>query len=163
MCAWRLEAGREEREQETDRRGGGCSALCTLLWALAWVHTGTDGATGAKTGRKTATLTGKRRLGTAPGWLEAAAILSGMPRRLLLSLSSSPFSTGGRSLGLTLTTPLKGGHSGYPKNSGRVIRVVGNSGIKNCYPIFAPKKYYPKFRVPDNSGSGSGFTRYTRN
>jgi hypothetical protein len=58
---------------------------------------------------------------------------------------------------------VKGGHSGYPKNAGRVIRVVGNSGIKNCYPIFAPKKYYPKFWVPDNSGSGSGFTRYTRN
>jgi hypothetical protein len=57
----------------------------------------------------------------------------------------------------------KAGHSGYPKISGRVIRVVGNSGIENCYPIFALKKHYPKFRVPDNSGSGSGFTRYTRN
>jgi hypothetical protein len=57
----------------------------------------------------------------------------------------------------------KAGHSGYPKNSGRVIRVVRNSGIKNCYPIFVPKKHYPKFRVPDNSGSGSGFSRYTRN
>jgi hypothetical protein len=57
----------------------------------------------------------------------------------------------------------KAGHSGYPKISGRVIRVVGNSGTENCYPIFVPKKHYPKFRVPDNSGSGSGFTRYTRN
>jgi hypothetical protein len=51
--------------------------------------------------------------------------------------------------------------SGYPKILGRVIRVVGNSGIENCYPIFTSKKHYPKFRVPDNSGSG--FTRYTRN
>jgi hypothetical protein len=57
----------------------------------------------------------------------------------------------------------KTGHSGYPKILGRVIRVVGNSGIENCYPIFAPKKHYPKFQVPDNLGSGSGFTRYTRN
>jgi hypothetical protein len=56
---------------------------------------------------------------------------------------------------------VKAGHSGYPKISGRVIRVVRNSGIENCYPIFALKKHYPKFRVPDNSGSG--FTRYTRN
>jgi hypothetical protein len=55
----------------------------------------------------------------------------------------------------------KARHSGYPKNSGRVIRVVGNSGIENYYPIFAPKKHYPKFRVPDNSGLG--FTRYTQN
>jgi hypothetical protein len=57
----------------------------------------------------------------------------------------------------------KAGHSGYPKNLGQVIRVVENSGIKNCYLIFIPKKNYPKFRVPNNSGSGSGFTRYTRN
>jgi hypothetical protein len=41
----------------------------------------------------------------------------------------------------------KAGHSGYPKNLGRVIRVVENLGIKNCYPIFAPKKQYPKIRV----------------
>jgi hypothetical protein len=57
----------------------------------------------------------------------------------------------------------KATHSGYPKNSGRVIRVVRNSGIKNCYLFFVLKKHYPKFRVPDNLGSGSGFTRYTRN
>jgi hypothetical protein len=55
----------------------------------------------------------------------------------------------------------KAGHSGYPKNSGRVIRVVGNSGIKIVTCFFFSKKYYPKFWVPDNSGSG--FTRYTRN
>jgi hypothetical protein len=45
----------------------------------------------------------------------------------------------------------KAGHSGYPKNSSRVIR---NSGTKNCYLIFVLKKHYPKFRVPDNSGLG---------
>jgi hypothetical protein len=49
---------------------------------------------------------------------------------------------------------VKARHSGYPKISGRVIRVVRNSGIENCYPIFVPKKHYPKFWVPDNSGSG---------
>jgi len=48
------------------------------------------------------------------------------------------------------------GHSGYPIFSGRVIRVIQNSGNENCYPILVPKKHYPQFRVPDNSGSGSG-------
>jgi hypothetical protein len=52
----------------------------------------------------------------------------------------------------------KAGHSGYPKILGWVIRVVGNLGIENCYPIFVAKKHYPKFRVTDNSGLGSGFT-----
>jgi hypothetical protein len=65
--------------------------------------------------------------------------------------------------GLFRSHRLEAGHSGYPKISGRVIRVVRNSGIENCYSIFAPKKHYLKFRVPDNSGSGSCFTRYTRN
>jgi hypothetical protein len=41
----------------------------------------------------------------------------------------------------------KAGHSGYLKILGRVIRVVKNSGIENCYPIFALKKHYPIIRV----------------
>jgi hypothetical protein len=41
----------------------------------------------------------------------------------------------------------KARHSGYLKISGRVIRVLGNSGIEKCYPIFAPKKHYPIIRV----------------
>jgi hypothetical protein len=45
----------------------------------------------------------------------------------------------------------KPGHSGYPIFSGRVIQ---NSGNENCYPILVPKKHYPQFRVPANSGSG---------
>jgi hypothetical protein len=49
-------------------------------------------------------------------------------------------------------------HLGYSKILGWVIRVVENSGTENCYPIFALKKHYPKFWVPDNSGLGSGFT-----
>jgi len=40
------------------------------------------------------------------------------------------------------------GHSGYP------IRIIQNLGNENCYPILVPKKHYPQFRVPDNSGSG---------
>jgi len=56
----------------------------------------------------------------------------------------------------------KAGRSGYPIFSGRVIRVIQNSGNENCYPILPPKKHYPQIRVPDNSGSGSGITRYTQ-
>jgi hypothetical protein len=41
----------------------------------------------------------------------------------------------------------RGGHSGYPKNSGRVIWVFLISGFKNCYP-----KYTRNKRVPENSG-----------
>jgi hypothetical protein len=48
------------------------------------------------------------------------------------------------------------GRSGYPNFSGRVVRVIRNSGIEKRYPISAPKYHSPKFRVPDNSGSGSG-------
>jgi hypothetical protein len=42
-------------------------------------------------------------------------------------------------------------------------RVVWKFGIKNCYLIFVLKKYYQKFWVSENLGSGSSFTRYTRN
>jgi hypothetical protein len=41
----------------------------------------------------------------------------------------------------------KSGHSGYPISSGRVIRVLRNSGNEICYPITAPKKRYPQIRV----------------
>ena len=51
---------------------------------------------------------------------------------------------------------------GYPIFSARVFRVIQNSGNENCYPILPPKKHYPQIRVPDNSGSGSGITRYTQ-
>jgi len=51
----------------------------------------------------------------------------------------------------TYTVSIKPGHSGSPIFSGRVIQ---NSGDENCYPILVPKKHYPQFRVPDNSGSG---------
>ena len=54
----------------------------------------------------------------------------------------------------------KPGRSGYPIFSGRVIWVIQNSGNENCYPILPPKKHYPQIQVPDNSGSGSGITRY---
>jgi hypothetical protein len=53
--------------------------------------------------------------------------------------------------------------AGGPKHSGWVIQVNINSGIENCYPMFIPKKYYPKFRVFDILGWGSGFTRNTQN
>jgi hypothetical protein len=53
-------------------------------------------------------------------------------------------------------TGSKTGRSGYPFNSGRVVRVLLNSGNGNCYPIAAKKKRYPQVRVPASSGSGSG-------
>ena len=48
------------------------------------------------------------------------------------------------------------GHSGYPNFSGRVIRVIQNSGNRKCYPILTLKNHYPTIRVPAISGSGSG-------
>ena len=46
------------------------------------------------------------------------------------------------------------GRSGYPNFSGRVVRVIRNSGNGKRYPNSAPKNHYPKFRVRDNLGSG---------
>jgi hypothetical protein len=50
----------------------------------------------------------------------------------------------------------RGGRSGYPKKSGRVIRVFKISGFENRYPKLQRVLQYPKFRVPEFSGSGSG-------
>ena len=61
--------------------------------------------------------------------------------------------------------PGMAGSSGYPKISGRVVRVSGISGFQKCYPKLAWKKKNPKIRVPENSGTrkfGFGFTRTTR-
>jgi len=55
---------------------------------------------------------------------------------------------------MVITLEIKLEHSGYLIFSGRVIRVIQNSGNENCYPILVPKKHYSQFRVPDNSGSG---------
>jgi hypothetical protein len=54
----------------------------------------------------------------------------------------------------------KAGHSGYPKISGQVIWLVGNLGILLD---FCPEKALPEISGTNNSGSGSGFTRYIRN
>jgi hypothetical protein len=60
-------------------------------------------------------------------------------------------------LHLRAATPvLRGGHSGYPKISGRVIRVFRISGFENRYPKLQRVLQYPKIRVPEISGSGSG-------
>jgi hypothetical protein len=48
----------------------------------------------------------------------------------------------------------RGGRSGYPKNSGRVIRVFKISGFENRYPKLQQVLQYPKIRVPGISGSG---------
>ena len=48
------------------------------------------------------------------------------------------------------------GHSTYPNFSGRVIRVIQNSGNRKCYPILTLKNHYPTIRVPAILGSGSG-------
>jgi hypothetical protein len=50
----------------------------------------------------------------------------------------------------------RGGHSGYPKISGRVIRVFKISGFENRYPKLQRVLQYPKIRVPKISGSGLG-------
>jgi hypothetical protein len=63
---------------------------------------------------------------------------------------------------LQRTVVVKPGRSGYLIFSGRVIRVIQNSGNENRYLIFTPKKHYPQIQVPDNLGSGSGITRYTQ-
>ena len=55
-----------------------------------------------------------------------------------------------------------GGHSGNPKNSGRVFRVLRISGFEICNPKFVRNNENPTFRVPENSGSGSGKARTTR-
>jgi hypothetical protein len=65
--------------------------------------------------------------------------------------------------GVNSSDSIRPGRSGYPKSSGRIIWVLKNSGIENCYLIRDKKKYYPQFRVPVISGSGSGITRFTRN
>jgi hypothetical protein len=48
----------------------------------------------------------------------------------------------------------RGGRSGYPKFSGRVIRVFKFSGFENQYPKLQRVFQYPKIRVPGISGSG---------
>jgi hypothetical protein len=50
----------------------------------------------------------------------------------------------------------RGGRSGYPISSGRVIRVLRNSGNENHYPISAPEKHYPQIWVPAKIGFGFG-------
>jgi hypothetical protein len=50
----------------------------------------------------------------------------------------------------------RGGRSGYPKFSGRVIRVFKISGFENRYPKLQRVFQYPKIRVPGILGSGSG-------
>jgi hypothetical protein len=54
-----------------------------------------------------------------------------------------------------LLFPNRGGRSGYPKISGRVIRVFKISGFENRYPKLQRVLQYPKIRVPGISGSGS--------
>jgi hypothetical protein len=48
----------------------------------------------------------------------------------------------------------RGGRSGYPKISGRVIQVFKISGFENRYPKLQRVLQYPKIRVPGISGSG---------
>jgi hypothetical protein len=61
----------------------------------------------------------------------------------------------------------RGGRSGYPKISGRVIRVFKISGFENRYPKLQRVLQYPKIRVPEISGTrnfgfGFGYSRTTR-
>jgi hypothetical protein len=51
---------------------------------------------------------------------------------------------------------VRGGRSGYPISSGRVIRILRNSGNENHYPISAPEKHCLQIRVLAKIGFGSG-------
>ena len=48
----------------------------------------------------------------------------------------------------------RGGRSGYPKISGRVIQVFKISGFENWYPKLQRVLQYPKIQVPGVSGPG---------
>jgi hypothetical protein len=50
------------------------------------------------------------------------------------------------------STIARGGRSGYPKISGRVIQVLKISGFENRYPKLQRVLQYPKIRVPGISG-----------
>jgi hypothetical protein len=58
---------------------------------------------------------------------------------------------------ISIHSVIRGGRSGYPKISGRVIRVFKISGFENRYPKLQRVLQYPKIWVPGISGSGSGF------
>ena len=64
----------------------------------------------------------------------------------------------GKSVDTSVQRPIMAmtGHSGYPKISGRVIRVFEISGFEKYNPKFVKNKQNPTFRVPDISGSNSG-------
>ena len=75
----------------------------------------------------------------------------------------------GKSVDTSVQRPIMAmtGHSGYPKISGRVIRVFEILGFEKYNPKFVKNKQNPTFRVPDISGTrhfefGFGFTRTTR-
>jgi hypothetical protein len=53
---------------------------------------------------------------------------------------------------------IRGGRLGYPKISGRVTRVFKISSFENRYPKLQRVLQYPKIRVPEISGSGSGIS-----
>jgi hypothetical protein len=55
-----------------------------------------------------------------------------------------------------ISAATRGGRSGYPISSGRVIRVLRKSGNENHYLISAPEKHYPQIRVPAQIGFGFG-------
>jgi hypothetical protein len=57
-------------------------------------------------------------------------------------------------LAITNYMSTRGGHSGYPKILGRVIRVFKILGFENRYPKLQRVLQYPKIRVPGISGSG---------
>jgi hypothetical protein len=52
--------------------------------------------------------------------------------------------------------PSRGGRLGYSKISGWIIRVFQISGFKNRDSRLQRVLQYPKIRVPEISGSGSG-------
>jgi hypothetical protein len=57
----------------------------------------------------------------------------------------------------TILVTIQPGRLGYPKSSGRVIWVLKNSGIENCYPIRDKKKTIPAISGTRNFGFGFGY------
>ena len=53
---------------------------------------------------------------------------------------------------------VRGGRSGYPKISGRVIQVFKISGFENRYMKLQRVLHYPKIQVPRILGLGSGIS-----
>jgi hypothetical protein len=56
----------------------------------------------------------------------------------------------------------KAGHSGYPKFSSQVFRVLRNSGFRNYHPDICPEKGLPEISGTRKFRFGFGYSRITQ-